>query len=160
MPIPSLRRSPPLRPRRPLERNNKGQGMITAISPTEVIETVRILDRRRIEATKTNNARALRNLIDDELVYIGKAGAIYDKAAYLKAISTRDLIYEQDFEITECQHRIYPGTVMLIGMMFGHARLDGEQQVYHLRCMSVWRQRGQTWSMMGWQSSEFRPRPS
>jgi ketosteroid isomerase-like protein len=133
--------------------------MITAISPTDAVERVRLLDRQRIDATKANDVRALRDLIDDDLVYIGKAGAIYDKTGYLEAISTHDLTYSLDFEITECQHRIYPGTVMLIGMMFGHARLDGEQQVYHLRCMSVWRQRGEAWGMMGWQSSEFCPRP-
>jgi hypothetical protein len=134
--------------------------MTTSVLSTSLIETVRALDRRRVDATKTNDVLALRSLIDDDLIYIGKAGVIYDKTAYLLAISSHDLTYSLDFEITECQHRIYPGTVMLIGMMFGHARLEGEQQVYHLRCMSIWRQRGEAWGMIGSQSSEFSPRPA
>jgi len=32
------------------------------------------------------------------------------------------------FDIVECHHRIYPGTVILIGMMFGHSPLDGHNR--------------------------------
>jgi hypothetical protein len=37
--------------------------------------------------------------------------------------------------------------------MLGHARLDGEAQVYHLRSMRVWRRRDGVWRLLAWQSS-------
>ena len=134
--------------------------MFALISSNKLIDAVRLMDRRRTDATKINDVQALTKIIDDDLVYIGMAGAIYDKTDYLEAVASGKLIYERDFDIVECHHRIYPGTVILIGMMFGHSPLDGQQQVYHRRCMSVWRQRGDVWGMIGWQSSELSPRTS
>jgi hypothetical protein len=49
--------------------------------------------------------------------------------------------------------------VILVGMMLGHARLNGEQQVYHLRNMRVWRAHGSEWKLLAWQSSVFRQAP-
>jgi hypothetical protein len=37
--------------------------------------------------------------------------------------------------------------------MLGHSRLDGEQQVFHFRCISVWREQAGEWRMVAWQSS-------
>jgi hypothetical protein len=37
--------------------------------------------------------------------------------------------------------------------MLGHSRLDGEQQVFHFRCISVWREWNEEWRMVAWQSS-------
>jgi hypothetical protein len=62
--------------------------MITAISPTDAVERVRLLDRQRIDATKANDVRALRDLIDDDLVYIGKAGAIGGKSILSCSLTT------------------------------------------------------------------------
>ena len=43
--------------------------------------------------------------------------------------------------------------VILVEMMLGHARLDGEQQVYHLGNMRVWRAREAEWKLLAWQTS-------
>lgn len=120
---------------------------------------VRRLERARIEATRANDADALDRLIDDDLIYITNVGSIYDKQGYLNAIRSHGLTYASDFDVTETECRVLDRTVLLIGMMLGHARLDGEQQVFHLRCMSIWREQAAGWKFIAWQSSAIQRSP-
>jgi len=124
----------------------------TVPNPTDV-ETVRALERRRIEATGANDVAALAPLLDDSLIYINSIGDVYDKQQYLHALGTGRLTYDRDFDVRETEFRSLNGLVILVGVMLGHSRLDGEQQVFHFRCISVWREQGGDWRMVAWQSS-------
>jgi hypothetical protein len=118
-----------------------------------IIETVRTLERRRIEATGANDVAALAPLLDDNLVYINSVGDVFDKQHYLHALESRRLAYDKDFDVRETEFRALDGLVILVGVMLGHSRLDGEQQVFHFRCISVWREQAGDWRMVAWQSS-------
>lgn len=117
------------------------------------LEAVRALERVRIEAIRKNDADAMNGIIDEKFIYINGSGKIYDRDLYVKAVRTHQLTYSSDLELTETDHRVDGDLVILVGMMLGHARLDGEQQVYHLRNMRVWRARGAEWKLLAWQSS-------
>lgn len=117
------------------------------------LETVRTLERRRVEATGANDVTALAPLLDDNLIYINSVGDVFDKPQYLHALETRRLSYDRDFDVRETDSRVLPGLVVLVGVMLGHSRLDGEQQVFHFRCISIWREQDGQWRMVAWQSS-------
>ena len=117
------------------------------------LETVRALERQRIEATRVNDADALAALLDDQLIYVNSAGEMYGKARYLHDIGTQALCYDRDFDVRETKASAFDGLVILAGMMLGHSRLDGEQQVFHFPCIGVWRKDSGTWRMVAWQSS-------
>lgn len=117
------------------------------------LETVRRLERRRVEATGANDIVALAPLLDDDLVYINSVGDVFDKQQYLDALETHRLAYDRDFDVQETEFRALVGLIILVGVMLGHSRLDGEQQVFHFRCMSVWREVAGDWRMVAWQSS-------
>lgn len=117
------------------------------------LETVRTLERRRIEATGANDVVALAPLLDDSLIYINSVGDVFDKPRYLHALETQRLAYDKDFDVQETDCRALDGLVVLVGVMLGHSRLDGEQQVFHFRCISVWREQAGEWRMVAWQSS-------
>ena len=117
------------------------------------LETVRTLERRRIEATGANDAATLAQLLDDDLIYINSIGDAFDKQRYLHALESGRLAYDTDFDVQETELRALDGLVILVGVMLGHSRLDGEQQVFHFRCISVWRERTNGWRMVAWQSS-------
>lgn len=119
----------------------------------EDLEKVRTLDRRRIRATAANDLDVLAPLLDDDLVYITSSGDIYNKKEYLTALRTSRLSYEEDFEVEETEYRVLNGFIILLGLMLGHARLDGEQQVFHCSCLSAWRKEAGQWRMVAWQSS-------
>jgi ketosteroid isomerase-like protein len=117
------------------------------------LENVRSLERQRIAATRQNDVDALAPILDDDLIYINSAGQIYDKRQYLAAIKSHGLTYGLDFDVRETDCRVSADLVILAGIMLGHARLDGEQQVFHFRCISVWRRHQGQWRLIAWQSS-------
>jgi hypothetical protein len=127
--------------------------MTTNDPKLEALETVRTLERRRIAATGANDVKALEPLLDDNLVYINSVGDTFDKAEYLHALDSGSLAYDKDFDVRETEYRAFDDLVILVGIMLGHSRLDGEQQVFHFRCISVWRQQAGEWRMAAWQSS-------
>jgi hypothetical protein len=69
---------------------------------------------------------------------INGSGKIYDRDAYITAVRSHELTYSSDLQLTETDHRVDGSLVILVGMMLGHARLDGEQQVYHLSPKNSW----------------------
>jgi hypothetical protein len=119
----------------------------------EVLETLRALERSRIEAIRQNDVSIMSRLLDDKFLYINSSGTIYDKQMYLRAVSSHQLTYSGDVDLTETDYRIDGDVVIIAGEMLGHARLDGEAQVYHLRSMRVWRRRDGVWRLLAWQSS-------
>lgn len=126
-------------------------------SDATVIATLRAIERRRIEAIRQNDVATMSSVLDDKFLYINSVGMIYDKHSYLRAVSSHQLTYSGDVDLTETDHRIDGDVVIIAGEMLGHARLDGEQQVYHLRSMRVWRRRGTAWQLLAWQSSALFP---
>jgi ketosteroid isomerase-like protein len=122
---------------------------------SHALETVRALESARVAATRANDVDLLEPLLDDNLIYITSVGSIFSKDRYLRAIRTHELTYSPDFDIKETENRVLGQTVILAGLMLGHARLDGEQQVFHLRCMAVWREQADKWRLVGWQSSSI-----
>jgi hypothetical protein len=117
------------------------------------LNSVRALERRRIEATRANDVGALEPLLHDQLIYVNSAGDIYDKERYLHGIGSHALTYDRDFDVHETHARVLDDLVVLAGMMLGHSRLDGEQQVFHFPCIGVWRKESGNWQMIAWQSS-------
>jgi hypothetical protein len=68
-------------------------------------------------------------------------------------IETHSLTYEPDFEVHETESRVFDDLVILVGVMLGHSRLEGERQFFRFRCLSIWRLAGDAWRMIAWQSS-------
>ena len=134
--------------------------MSAAAAEVDDLDRVRGLERLRINATRANDVDALAPLLDDELIYINSVGDVYDKAGYLRAIEIRTLTYERDFDVRETEHRDLDSIVILSGIMVGHARLDGEQQVFNFRCLSIWRHRLGDWRLVAWQSSSLLNKPT
>jgi len=127
--------------------------MLSTDLETTELEAVRTLERRRIEVTRANDADGLEPLLDDNLIYVNSAGGIYDKTNYLRKIRTSSLAYDEDFDVRETEVRVVDSLIIFAGIMLGHSRLEGEQQVLRFRCLAVWRKDGGKWQMIAWQSS-------
>lgn len=127
--------------------------MLATLTGSTALETVRGLERRRIEATRANDVAKLEPLLHDQLIYINSAGQTYSKQQYLEGIRSHALTYDRDFDVHETEVRAFEDLVILAGIMLGHSRLDGEQQVFHFPCIGVWRNDGGHWGMIAWQSS-------
>lgn len=117
------------------------------------LDTVRALERRRVEMTRANDADGLESLLDENLIYVNSAGGVYDKPSYLRKIRTNCLTYDKDFDVRETEVRVLHNLIIFVGVMLGHSRLEGEQQVLRFRCLAVWRKDRAGWRMLAWQSS-------
>lgn len=134
--------------------------MLSNNTDDAALEAVRELEKLRIMAIRSNDADAMARILDEKFIYINGTGQIYDRDSYTTAVRTHELTYSSDVQLTETDHRVDGELVILVGMMLGHARLDGEQQVYHLRNMRIWRARGSEWKLLAWQSSVFWQTPT
>lgn len=126
--------------------------MLTIVNRDD-LSIVRTLEQLRIEATRENDADALSPLLHEQLIYVNSAGVVFDKDRYLKSIRTHSLTYDRDFDVRETEVRALDNVIILGGVMLGHSRLDGEQQVFHFPCLGVWRKDSGKWRMLAWQSS-------
>ena len=126
--------------------------MLTIVNRDD-LSIVRTLEQLRIEATRENDADALSPLLHEQLIYVNSAGVVFDKDGYLKSIRTHSLTYDRDFDVRETEVRTLDNVIILGGVMLGHSRLDGEQQVFHFPCLGVWRKDSGKWRMLAWQSS-------
>lgn len=127
--------------------------MLATAAETTELDAVRALERRRIEMTRANDADALAPLLDDQLIYVNSAGEIDDKSGYLRKIRTNCLSYDEDFDVRETEVRVLDKLIIFAGVMLGHSRLEGEQQVLRFRCLAIWRKDNAGWRMVAWQSS-------
>lgn len=132
----------------------------SAADDCEVLETLRALERRRIEAIRQNDVATMSSVLDDKFIYVNASGKIYDKQTYLTAVESHRLTYSSDVALTETDHRIDGDVVVIVGEMLGHARLEGEAEVFHLRSMRVWRRRADAWRLLAWQSSALLRTPT
>ena len=124
-----------------------------AILDTDELIAVRELEQLRIEATRQNDADVLGPLLHEQLIYVNSAGEVFDKERYLRSIRTHELTYDCDFDVRETEVRVLGDVIVLAGVMLGHSRLDGEQQVLHFPCIGVWRKDSGEWRLFAWQSS-------
>ena len=138
---------------RPDRAVEKGNYTMLAALETDDLKTVREHERLRIEATRQNDADVLAPLLHEQLIYINSAGAVFDKEHYLRSIRTGSLTYDRDFDVRETEVRVLDDVIIVAGVMLGHSRLDGEQQVFHFPCIGVWRKDSGEWRMLAWQSS-------
>lgn len=127
--------------------------MLTTDLETTELDAVRALERRRIEVTRANDADGLEPLLNDQLIYVNSVGEIEDKRGYLRKIRTNCLTYEDDFDVRETEVRVLDDLIIFAGVVLGHSRLQGEQQVLRFRCLSIWRKDDAGWRMIAWQSS-------
>ena len=124
-----------------------------AILDTDELSAVRELEQLRIEATRRTDAHVLAPLLHEQLIYVNSKAEIFDKEHYLRAIRSHSLTYDRDFDVRETEVRVLDDVIILAGVMLGHSRLDGEQQVFHFPCIGVWRKDSGEWRMLAWQSS-------
>jgi hypothetical protein len=134
-------------------RRREERSMPNNTADEAALQTVRELEKVRIAAIRENDADTMATILDEKFIYINDSGKIYDRDSYITAVRTHELTYSSDLELTETDDRVDGDLIILVGMMLGHARLDGEQQVYHVRNMRLWRLRGAEWKLMAWQSS-------
>lgn len=116
-------------------------------------------EQTRLTAMRANDAKTLKALTTGGMRYLHEAGVTYTRDAYVNAVATRGLVYAPDVSLEEEYNYLEGDVFMSTGVMRGHARLIGEQQVFHLRYSATWIRHTNGWRLLLVQKTPILPDP-
>jgi Domain of unknown function (DUF4440) len=108
------------------------------------------LERRRYRAMIESDVAILRNLLDDDLIYVHSNAAMDDKASYLSKIESRYFRYET-ISIEEEGSLVLSDVALLRGRMKARVFLDGMPKTLDNRFLTVLRKLDGAWRLLSYQ---------
>ena len=118
------------------------------------------LEGLRLKLTRENDADGMEQIIAPDMIYVHESGRMYSGADYVREIRSRGLTYAEDVTLDEDEQRQLGDTFMALGEMGGHARLEGEQQVFKIRYLAVWVRLDGRWRLQLCQKTPILPNHS
>lgn len=112
------------------------------------------MESRRFSAMIQADTNALKLMLSDDLMYIHSNALRESKAAHLKAIGSRKLIYEK-LDRKEAQVRFYGKTALVNGVVNAKGVLNGNPFDIMLVYTAVYRRKHGSWQLLNWQSTKM-----
>ena len=122
----------------------------TGASETEA--TLRALDRRRLEAMRVVDLRALDTLLADDLTYTHTTGKVDDKGSLLEDLHLGRLVYDSIVP-SDVRVRIYGRSAVLTGAVRMQARANGAAARFTARFTELYVNNEGRWQLTAWQST-------
>ncbi len=123
----------------------------------KLLSAVRAADEERLAATKSGDAKRLDAIFSPELHYAHSSGKLDTRESLVKAITTRNTVYEsfdyKDRTFTEAG----PGVVLMKGRVLIKAVANGQRADNDLNFLAVWRNENGKWRFLAWQSCKNPP---
>ena len=120
-------------------------------------DDISALEAMRLKLTRENDADGIAEIIANDMIYVHESGRMYQGAEYVREIRSRGLIYGGDVTLRQQEQRLVGDTFMALGEMGGHARLEGEQQVFNIRYLAVWVKQNGEWKLQLCQKTPIAP---
>ncbi len=115
------------------------------------------LEALRLKLTRENDADGMEKVIAQDMIYVHESGRVFSGVDYVREIRSRGLSYGEDVTMEQDEQRLVGDTFLSIGRMGGHARLEGEQQVFNIRYLAVWVRRAGEWKLQLCQKTPILP---
>lgn len=125
--------------------------------PAQDVAVLTAADKARVAAMKAADKGRLEALLSEELHYAHSSGVVETKAMFVEAVTSGKLKYEGiDYE-----ERKFTFPAPGVAMMTGRARVravsgKGPMDAV-LAFLAVWRQEGEEWKFLAWQSCRLPP---
>ncbi|MHB8283056.1 MAG: nuclear transport factor 2 family protein [Caulobacteraceae bacterium] len=110
---------------------------MTAMSSVDTSD-ISTLEALRLKLHRTNDADGFERIVAPDMIYVHETGRLYEGQEYIAALRSHGLRYNADITFDEDIHREIGDTFIAMGLMGGHARLEGEAQVFHIRYLAIW----------------------
>jgi ketosteroid isomerase-like protein len=126
--------------------------VMTARAEPAVIAALRA-DNARLKAMMAGDGKALAELMSDQLRFVHSDGRVESKADYVKNMMAGDTAYA-DAKTSEMETmQVAPDVVVVLGVQEMRKKLGPTWSEIKLRYLAVWRNEGETWRMVAWQSA-------
>lgn len=110
-------------------------------------------ERERFRAQVARDTAALRNLLDDDLVYVHSNALIENKGHFIETVGTGRIVYDSLVPV-HMTHRRYGSTAVGNGRVRAVVRMNGQPPVsVDLLFTTVLLQRKGRWRLASWQST-------
>ena len=123
----------------------------------DVIAAARAADDERVAATISADASRLTAIFSDQLHYAHSNGKTDTKASYIDALVNHRTVYLS----VEYQDRdfipVAPGVVLMKGRALVKVGAPGQPNIIDLNLLAVWREEGEKWRFLAWQSCKNPP---
>ena len=117
-----------------------------------VVAAVARAERDRFRAQVARDTAALRNLLDDDLVYVHSNGMIESKAHFIATVASGRIGYDSLVPV-RMTHRLYRTTAVGTGLIRAVGRMNGQIFSVDLLFTTVLVQRNGRWRLVSWQST-------
>ena len=115
------------------------------------------LEALRLKLTRENDADGMEKVIAPDMIYVHESGRVFPGSDYVREMRSRGLSYGADVTMEADEQRLLGDSFLAIGRMGGHARLEGEQQVFNIRYLAVWVRRAGEWKLQLCQKTPILP---
>jgi ketosteroid isomerase-like protein len=110
-------------------------------------------DNARLKAMMAGDGQALAELMSDQLRFVHSDGRVESKADYVKNLMAGDTAYT-DAKTSELETmQISSEVVVILGVQEMRKKLGTTWSEIKLRYLAVWRNEGESWRMVAWQSA-------
>ena len=112
------------------------------------------LENRRTEAMTKQDAKALEEILADDLSYVHSSARVETKAEHISNVTsgrTRYRAIEQD----DVKVRQYGDTAVVTGHANVHVDANGREAKFQIRFIDVYAKQDDVWRMVAWQSTRL-----
>ncbi len=118
----------------------------------QIVAAVARAERDRFRAQIARDTAALRNLLDDDLVYVHSNGMIETKAHFIATVASGRIEYDSLIPV-RMTHRLHGTTAIGNGVVRAVGRINGQIFSVDLLVTTVLLQRNGRWRLVSWQST-------
>lgn len=112
------------------------------------------LEKRRTEAMTKQDAKALEEILADDLSYTHSSGRVETKAEFISNVTTGGTRYRA-MEQDDVKVRQYGDTAVVTGFAKVHVESSLGDSKFPIRFIDVYVKRDDVWRMVAWQSTRL-----
>jgi len=117
------------------------------------------LEREFASAVLSNDPNAIGKFLADDWVIVDADGGIIDKARFLSAIKSGNLVHE-DMELDDMTVRVYGDSAVVTTITLSGGKYMGQEFSTRERATDFFVRRGGQWLCEFSQLSQFKPKPT
>ena len=112
------------------------------------------LENQRTEAMIKQDAKALEEILADDLSYVHSSARVETKAEFISNVTSGRTRYRA-MEQNDVKVRQYGDTAVVTGHANVHVEANGREVKFQIRFIDVYAKRDDVWRMVAWQSTRL-----
>lgn len=131
------------------------KGRQTRAASASAEQLLRVADQQWSEAFKNRDKEALNRILDDQFIFTGDEGQVFDKTQYIEGAIR--VIKVESYSLDEVTVRVFGDTGVVAGRWTGKLTIDGKDASGAFRYTDTFVKRGGRWRAVALQETRMAP---